>query len=325
MALQNFIDNSLPTIKAAFLNGIDILKTTIFDDATTKPAARTALGATTVGDAVFIAVDEAAARTAIGAAASGPLASSGITGAAASGANTDITTLGALTGINGTSINGQRNKLINGNFNVNQRAYVSGAALGAGVYGFDRWKAGAGGCTLTFSTTANVTTVTITAGTLVQVVEGANLQSGTHVLSWAGTAQGRINGGTYGASGAVTATATGGTDMTVEFNTGTLSKTQLEFGAVASVFEQRLYGFELELCQRYCELLAAVQGCDAVGFTSRISYVFSTPKYSTTTVTLAGGSSGTVSSITTRGFQLGVASGAGTPTIVGGSIAVSEL
>lgn len=142
-----------------------------------------------------------------------------------------------------------RNKLINGNFAVNQRGVAAGStAYAAGAYTLDRWKAGAGGVTLSFATAANVTTVTITAGTLVQVIEGNNLQSGTHALSWTGTAQGRIDAGAYGASG-LTGAATGGTNMTVEFNTGTLSLVQLEPGTVKTPFERRLN--ELSLCERY--------------------------------------------------------------------------
>lgn len=173
---------------------------------------------------------------------------------AASGANSDITSLSAITSINGGPIGGSRNRLINGNFGINQRGYVSGDATTAGQYTLDRWKVtGTGG--ITFSTTNNVTTVTIPSGqTLQQVIEGVNLQSGTHVLSWSGTAQGRIDGGAYGASGAVTATAVGGTNMTVEFNTGTVSLAQLEEGSLASRFEQRLIGVELALCQRYYQV-----------------------------------------------------------------------
>lgn len=44
MPLQNFIARALPTIKAAWLNQVDVLKFTVFDDATTKSAAVTALG-----------------------------------------------------------------------------------------------------------------------------------------------------------------------------------------------------------------------------------------------------------------------------------------
>ena len=143
-----------------------------------------------------------------------------------------------------------KNKIINGNPLINQRAVSGTVVLAAGIYGHDRWKAGASGCTYTFATSNNVTTLTISAGSLVQVVEGLNLQSGAVVLGWNGTAQGKIDAGSYGASG-VTGTAVGGTNMSVEFGTGTLSLVQLETGSIRSNFEQRPYGMELALCQRY--------------------------------------------------------------------------
>lgn len=43
MPLQNFIARALPTVSAAWLNQVDALKFTVFGDAATKPAARTAL------------------------------------------------------------------------------------------------------------------------------------------------------------------------------------------------------------------------------------------------------------------------------------------
>ena len=143
-----------------------------------------------------------------------------------------------------------RNRIINGNFLVNQRAKSGTITLAAGEYGHDRWKAGASGCTYTISTTNNVSTLTISAGSLQQVIEGVNLVSGTHVLSWSGTAQGKIAAGSYSATG-VTASVTGGNNLTVEFNTGTLSLVQLELGSTATSFEHLQYGQILLLCQRY--------------------------------------------------------------------------
>ena len=149
-----------------------------------------------------------------------------------------------------------KNKIINGNFSINQRAISGTVVLAAGIYGHDRFKAGASGCTYTFATALNVTTLTISAGSLIQVIEGLNLQSGPVVLGWQGTAQGKIDAGSYGSTG-ITGTAVGGTNMSVEFNTGTLKLVQLETGAVSSASEQRPYGMELALCQRY---LPAING-----------------------------------------------------------------
>lgn len=142
------------------------------------------------------------------------------------------------------------NLIINGNFNVNQRAKSGTVTLSAGSYGHDRWKAGASGCTYTFATSANVTTLTISAGSLIQVVEGLNLKTGTVCLSWAGTAQGKIGAGSFSASG-VTGTATGGTNLNIEFNAGTVSSVQLNYGSVALPFVPRFIGDESILAQRY--------------------------------------------------------------------------
>ena len=150
---------------------------------------------------------------------------------------------------------GFKNRIIDGGFIINQRVYTSGTSLSAGSYGHDRWKAGSGGGTYTFTqgSLGVNTTVTITAGTLVQVIEGCNLaEGGTYVLSWTGTAQGRLNGGTYGSSGTVTVTGwTSGANLSVEFNTGTLGSVQLEKGSTATSFDYRSYNTELALCQRY--------------------------------------------------------------------------
>lgn len=174
--------------------------------------------------------------------------------------------------LNGGQLAGMRNKIINGAFAVNQRSYVSGAATTAGQYTLDRWKVtGTGG--ITFSTTANKTTVTIPSGqTLQQVIEGLNLQTGTYVLSWEGTAQGRIAGGSYGASGAVTASITGGTNTTIEFNSGTVANVQLELGTIATPFEHRPYGAELALCERYYQIRSFILTVSNSTINSELGY-----------------------------------------------------
>lgn len=149
-----------------------------------------------------------------------------------------------------------KNLLINPAFTVNQRAVSGTVTLAAGVYGHDRWKAGASGCTYTFATVNGLTTLTITAGSLIQVVEDVNVPYGTNtlVLSWTGTAQGKVGAGSYSSSG-VTASVSGGANLNVEFNTGTLSLVQLEKSAFPTAFEQRPYTVEFDLCRRYFEYL----------------------------------------------------------------------
>jgi len=174
-----------------------------------------------------------------------------ITLAAPAVAGTNTITLPASTGTLAleSGVSGI-NKIINGDFAVNQRQVSGTVSLSSGEYGHDRFKGGSSGATYTFATSENVTTITITAGTLQQVIEGNNLQSGTHTLSWTGTAQGKIDSGSFAATG-VTGTATGGTNLTVEFNTGTVTKVQFEPGSIATPFEYLLYTDQLDLCHRY--------------------------------------------------------------------------
>ncbi|MDG0791916.1 hypothetical protein OMP38_14445 [Cohnella ginsengisoli] len=152
-----------------------------------------------------------------------------------------------------------RQGIINGNFLVNQRSKLGTVILAAGAYGHDRFKAGASGCTYTFTTTGGESILTITAGSLQQVIEGTSLQSGNYTLSWQGTATGRINGGAYAASG-ITALLPGGTNVTVEFGVGTLSRVQFNAGLSAMPFQPRSFAEELALCQRY------YQTCYTTGF-----------------------------------------------------------
>jgi hypothetical protein len=190
---------------------------------TSASAARTALGAIGAGDTATLTNKTLAAATNVIEARSGP---------------------------DGSQFS-HRNKIINGNFAINQRVYVAGAAVGAGLYGHDRWKMAASADTYTFSTVNNKTTVTIPSGkVLQQVIEGLNLQTGTYILSWEGTAQGKIGAGALSASG-VTGSITGGTNTTIEFGPGTVANIQLEAGSVATPFEHRPIGVELALCQRY--------------------------------------------------------------------------
>jgi hypothetical protein len=155
-----------------------------------------------------------------------------------------------------TSLTGMNdNRIINGNFSVNNRAYVSGTALSVAVYGHDRWKAGAGGCTYTFTAAIPDTAITITAGTLTQIIEAGWIEGGVYTLSWTGTAQGRVYQGSptgsYAASPIVTASLTAGTNVIVEFNTGTLTRAKLEIGSVATSFNRSSLTKVLADCQRY--------------------------------------------------------------------------
>jgi len=196
---------------------------------------------------------------------------------------------GVMTNVTGINYDGFKNRIINGQLNINQRSVSGTVTLAAGVYGHDRFKGGASGCTYTFSTSNNVTTLTISAGSLIQVVEGFNLESGTYTLSFTGTAQGKIGAGSFSASG-VTGSITGGTNTNIEFNTGTLSLPQLEKGSTATSFDYRSIGTELALCQRYFEKLSAeTVGPVAVRTTAWYGVIsWKTEKRTSPTITLTG-------------------------------------
>jgi len=163
-----------------------------------------------------------------------------------------------------------RNRLVNGDFRVNQRGYVSAATLAVGVFGFDRWKSNTAATTLPFPGAPQGQLVMLD-GYVQQVIERAELPAGTYTLSWVGTAQGKIGGGSYASSG-VTGTPAGGTNLNIEFNTGTLSLVQFEPGAIATPFERRPYGTELALCQRYYfKLLSPTVNQDPFGLGQGLS------------------------------------------------------
>lgn len=157
------------------------------------------------------------------------------------------------------------NRIINGNFAVNQRGYVSGTALPAtptvaNGYGHDRWKAGAAGCTYTFTAALPDTTITITANTLTQIIEAGVIEGGVYTLSWTGTAQARVYQGAptgaYAASPITTASLPAGVNTIVEFNAGTVTRVKLESGTVATPFNRQSLAKSQADCERYFRWLA---------------------------------------------------------------------
>ena len=77
-------------------------------------------------------------------------------------------TLELYGGVDASSVLPGRNMLINCGVPINQRVFVGGA-LAAGAYGYDRWRAGTGGCNISINATTGV--FSHTSGPLQQVVE----------------------------------------------------------------------------------------------------------------------------------------------------------
>lgn len=201
----------------------------------------------------------------------------------------------AAKSLNGGALAGMRNRLINGSLSINQLGVSGAVTLAAGAYGHDGWKAGAGGCTYTFASNGCDTTLTITAGSLIQIVEGLNVEGGIYTLSQTGTAQARIgiNGaapaGAYAATPITSASATTGQAISVEFGTGTLTRPQLEPGSAPTLFERRPYGSELLLCQRYFQWLGACLGrWQSTSATLSFYYALPVPMRAAPTATFSG-------------------------------------
>jgi hypothetical protein len=164
-----------------------------------------------------------------------------------------------------------RNRIINGNFGINQRNYASGTVLPANAYAHDRWKANASNSAYTFVQTNPApfsvpglvdTLVTVTAGSLAQVIEPNQIEGGSYCLSWVGTSKALVQywsgsawviAAGWSSSPLVAVDIPVGSTVFVSFGTGTLGAVQFEPGTVASSFERRPRGLELALCQRYFE------------------------------------------------------------------------
>lgn len=148
------------------------------------------------------------------------------------------------------------NRVINGDFRVNQRSAVSGTSLSSGTYFLDRWKSGTGSNPVTWTGDGIAGRVlTIGSGERVdQQIERANMPAGRYILAWDGTAQGRMHmdgAGPSFAASPVIADLDGTADVDIAFQNGTLSNVRVYPGEVDLGYHARPIGLELLLCQRY--------------------------------------------------------------------------
>lgn len=160
----------------------------------------------------------------------------------------------------------QPNLLINGDFQVNQRSFAGGA-LAAGIYGYDRWKAHAGGANLS----CNGFDLTLASGGIVQVVEPAlwgvasfaqvplclsvEELSGGNIEVAVGSATGTITSGSGRRFVALTPAAGDSGNLAVRLApaSGVVSfrRVKLEHGGVATAWLARSAVQERQLCERY--------------------------------------------------------------------------
>jgi hypothetical protein len=116
---------------------------------------------------------------------------------------------------------------------------------------------------LTFTAAPQGQQITIPSlGAIRQIIERANIIPGTYVLSWTGTAGGRVyNEGasapSYNLGNSLTFVLDGTANVVVDMAAGgssaTVGNVQLERNLQPTPFEQRPIGVELMLCQRYYE------------------------------------------------------------------------
>jgi|GEM_PF-2936144 len=161
------------------------------------------------------------------------------------------------------------NLLINPCFRVNQRAYVSGTNVGAAnTYTLDRWRVLTSGQNISWTDSGGRRTVTAPAGGVEQIIEGTNLVTGDYVVSWSGTATCKVGGVAY-AKGAVIA-VTGGANLKVEFDGGTVAEPKFELGVSPTPFQKNPLGQEMLACQRYYYRITpgAAARAFAVGYAS---------------------------------------------------------
>jgi hypothetical protein len=143
-----------------------------------------------------------------------------------------------------------RNLLINGNFAINQRGYVSGTnTLSANQYTLDRWRVVTSGQNATFGAAGPDRTVTFPAGGGEQVIEGAAIVGGIYTLSWTGAATATVNGVAI-TNGGNTSSLAANTNVTVKF-VGAVGQAQFELGTVATPFERRSPSVEMLMAKWY--------------------------------------------------------------------------
>ncbi|WP_420406903.1 hypothetical protein [Hoeflea sp.] len=161
---------------------------------------------------------------------------------------------------------GDLNILVNGDFQINQRAFAGGS-LSTGVYGFDRWKAVDGAASLSLSGYV----ATLASGVIAQVIEPSiagvdSLASTTLTVSveapsadltvTAGSTSGTIEAGAGRKSVTLTTGAgdTGNLTLKIAKSTaGSVSfgRVKAEVGSVMTAWSARPFPQEFTLCQRY--------------------------------------------------------------------------
>lgn len=276
MSNTTFVDFNYPAVNAAWLNDVNRAVYTLLGNSASAPLTRAELLLNLGVPSNFgtLASQNANAVAITGGTISGVTYTGNIIGnaqnvtgtvAIANGGTGATTASSARDTLGIGSTLSWRNKLINANGLINQRAYVSGVATTvANQYTLDRWRVVTLGQALTFSISGNTTTMTAPAGGLEQVVESTNNEGGVYTLSWTGTATATVNGAAV-TNGGQTAALTAGTTITVRFTGGTVALPQLEKGSIVTPFEWRPAAIEADMCYWYCYRINCPSASTTVG------------------------------------------------------------
>lgn len=173
------------------------------------------------------------------------------------------------------------NLLINADFRINQRGF-SGGSLAPGAYGFDRWKAGPGGCTISRAANGMITL----SGALEQVIDvthaaalagsadlsGASLTLSVQDLSaplavLIGTQAATLPSGSGRRSVTVTLDGSETGHVTVRLQAGSVCsfrKVKLEIGSAATPWVGEPLDLEEFRCRRYYQLLPGAGAAPAI-------------------------------------------------------------
>lgn len=153
------------------------------------------------------------------------------------------------------------NMLISCGIPINQ-SFFAGGSLAAGVYGYDMWKAGAGGCNISISSSTGV--FNHVSGSIQQIIENPILAWGSPLTFSVENPSSNISvsiGGSTATIAAgsgrqsVTVTPSGSGNMVVQITASgaTYSRPKLERGTIATRFEPVPYSIDILMVQRYFE------------------------------------------------------------------------
>lgn len=170
---------------------------------------------------------------------------------------------------------GRKNYLINSNFKINQRGYVSGTATTVvNQYTLDRWYIPTIGEFATFTETNGIVTITAPASGICQKIENTSNNGYTRTISYIGTATLTVTESsdnvTYTPVILIgnTFTPTAGKYVKITLSNGTVSLIKDEDGSVATdgwhPYDGE-FGGEIQACQRYLPSFSGVGNTHVVG------------------------------------------------------------